>query len=224
MSGPSERLWVKICGLRDLPSALQAAAAGADAIGLNFFSGSPRHLADVGLAREIVAALPETTSAVGVFVNQSVQEIRRLCEATGLTTVQLHGDEPDSMIRDLSGLRVIRAVHTSGQFPREAAARWSRSLELDATPDAWLVDARVPGAYGGTGQTVEWSLLSPAHRQPDWPRLILAGGLTPENVAEAVRLVQPWGVDVASGVESAPGIKNPQRVERFLKACRSPPD
>jgi phosphoribosylanthranilate isomerase len=219
MSSAAEQLWIKICGIRDVATAVRVAELGADAIGINFYAGSPRCVADVATAAAIVTALPASVEAVGVFVNHSARQIREICTATGLTSVQLHGDEPDSTIDELSDLTVIRAIRIEQDVAAQTAALLAGYAKLTRPPSAWLVDARVPGSYGGTGQTVDWTQLSPEQRR-GWPRLILAGGLTPENVAEAVAIVRPDGVDVASGVESAAGVKDLQRVERFIAACR----
>jgi phosphoribosylanthranilate isomerase len=219
MSSAAEQLWIKICGIRDVATAVRVAELGADAIGINFYAGSPRCVADVATAAAIVTALPASVEAVGVFVNHSARQIREICTATGLTSVQLHGDEPDSTIDELSDLTVIRAIRIEQDVAAQTAALLAGYAKLTRPPSAWLVDARVPGSYGGTGQTVDWTQLSPEQRR-GWPRLILAGGLTPENVAEAVAIVRPDGVDVASGVESAAGVKDLQRVECFIAACR----
>lgn len=216
----SRALWVKICGIRDVETARRVAELGADAIGLNFYNGSPRCVADVASAAEIVATLPETTVAVGVFVNYSAAEIHEVCGRTGLHLVQLHGDEPDSMLDDLVGLRVIRAVRVSANLTSEMSAHVERLRALSSAPESWLLDARVASAYGGTGHALDWDLLTPAKRD-GWLPLILAGGLTPDNIRQAIRIVRPFGVDVASGVESAPGVKDLKLVERFITSCRT---
>jgi phosphoribosylanthranilate isomerase len=220
MSSRAEPLWIKICGIRDVETAVRVAELGADAIGINFCDGSPRHVANADTAAAIVKSLPTGVAAVGVFVNQSADQIREICAATGMTTVQLHGDEPDSLIDELPDLQVIRAIRIGEDVAAQTTTLLAGYAKLIRPPSAWLVDARVPGVYGGTGQTVDWGQLAPEHRQ-GWPRLILAGGLTPDNVAEAVAIVRPDGVDVASGVESAAGVKDLQLVARFITACRT---
>lgn len=195
------------------------AEAGADAIGLNFYDRSPRCV-NVSVARQIVDALPSDVTPVGLFVNHTADEIRRIVSETGLTTVQLHGDEPTSLIAELAEFRIIRALRTDGDFEPLATQLIQECNQTGATPWAWLVDARSPDAYGGTGEKVDWESLSPEHRPDEWPPLVLAGGLTPENVAEAVTMVQPWGIDVASGVESSPGVKDLELVEAFIHRAR----
>lgn len=219
MSSGLEQLWIKICGIRDVETAVRVCDLGANAIGINFYAASPRHVADVATAAAIVEAVPPGVESVGVFVNHTVEQIRQICAATGLRTVQLHGDEPDSVIDELSELQVIRAIRVGEDVATQTAALLADYAQLIRPPSAWLVDARVPGTYGGTGHTLDWPQLAPERRR-GWPRLILAGGLTPDNVAEAVASVRPEGVDVASGVESATGVKDLHLVERFVNACR----
>lgn len=153
-------------------------------------------------------------------MNRTADEIRDIACATGLKTVQLHGDEPTSLIAELAEFRVIRAVRIDGDFADLSAQLIRECRMTGASPWAWLVDARSPDAYGGTGEKVDWESLTPEHRSHEWPPLILAGGLTPENVAEAVKMVQPWGIDVASGVESSPGVKDLTMVQAFLREVR----
>lgn len=219
MISESDRLWIKICGVRDVSTAVESAKLGADAIGLNFYERSPRFVGSLDTASKIVRALPETAVAVGVFVNREASEIREICSATGVRCVQLHGDEPDCLIGELSEYTVIRALRPQNGLTRVAESHLDSYRNLNVRPVAWLVDARVEGAFGGTGHTVDWRELS-RDRRRGWPPLILAGGLTPENVAEAVSVVAPAGVDVASGVESEPGVKEMEKVEQFITACR----
>lgn len=218
VSGIGHRpLKVKICGLTRLDEALATAAAGADWIGLNFHPASPRCIAEE-TAAEIVAALPPTAEAVGLFVDRPPEEVRTVARRVGLEIVQLHGDEPPEDVLALEGLRVVRAFRLGDGA---AVARMIAYLECceqrGKSPDAVLVDAFVPGQPGGTGRTIQADLLDLI---PPLPRLILAGGLTPENVAEHAAHVRPWMVDVAGGVESAPGRKDPRRVAAFIHAAR----
>jgi phosphoribosylanthranilate isomerase len=210
-------MWVKICGVRGEVNAKAVAACRPDAIGLNFYAGSPRSVLPDTAART-VRALPPGIEPIGVFVNHPADEIRRICSACGIGTVQLHGDEPAEMINDLRPLRVIRALRLRGESESEIA----ESLEgiRPGALRACLVEPHVSGRYGGTGQHAPWEWLAGVWR-PEWPPLILAGGLRAENVAEAVRMVRPWGVDVASGVESAPGVKDPAQVAAFIAAARA---
>jgi phosphoribosylanthranilate isomerase len=198
---------VKICGITNAADAGHAAACGADALGFVFYAGSPRCVTPEQV-REIVAGLPPFVTRVGLFVNEESQRIREIVAACGLDAVQLHGDEPPPDCV-LPPLRVIKGVR-----PRTEADL----APLAAYPvTALLVDAAVPGQFGGTGQRADWAL---AARLSARQRVILAGGLTPANVAAAVRQVRPYGVDVASGVEAAPGRKDPERVAQFIRAAR----
>ena len=207
---------IKICGVTTPADARVAAEAGADAVGLNFYPQSPRFLPPQRAA-EIVRALPVFTSAVGVFVGTPVRQICAIAYQLALRGVQTYDDEPPAedtfpfahvpafRVKDAAGLDQIRRFV-------EAAARLGRP------PSAVLIDSHVPGQMGGTGHPAPWALLRGF--DPGVP-LILAGGLTPENVAEAIELVRPWGVDVASGVEESPGLKDPAKVARFIRNARA---
>lgn len=209
-------MWVKICGIRDVATARWVAELSPDAIGLNFYQGSPRCV-DEATAKAIAAELPTRVEAVGVFVDHSAPDVVRVCQSCGIATAQLHGDYTLADVATChdEGLRVIRVVRLESEWPEGL----SDELENAAQGVRYLIDAQVKGAYGGTGQTVPWEMLGSEWRS-GWPPLILAGGLTPDNVSEAIAAVRPFGVDVASGVESAPGIKDKQRVERFIKTAR----
>lgn len=208
---------VKICGLTRVDDALACAELGADWIGLNFHRPSPRSvLPDVAAA--IVAALPRSVQAVGVFVDRPVAEVVDLAERIGLGVVQLHGAEPPDDLPALGRFRVVRA------FRLRADGGWriisdylARAEALGHPPHGVLVDAFVPGMAGGTGTMIDESLLDD---RPALSRFILAGGLTPENVAGRIARVRPWMVDVASGVESAPGRKDLALVSAFIRAVR----
>src|SRR5262249_19044400 len=187
-------MFVKICGIRDVESALAAAAAGADAVGFNFYDKSPR-VVTTAVAAEIVARLRALSGspveAVGVFVNHSADEIRTIAKPLGLRTIQLHGDEPPELLAELSGeFRVVRAFR-AGEGGLEPLARYLAACNhLGATPWACLVDGKVEGMYGGTGHTAPWDVVQREYQTGTWPPLILAGGLRPENVADAIRLVR----------------------------------
>lgn len=198
---------VKICGITNRDDALHAADCGADALGFVFYAASPRCVAPEQ-ARIIIASLPPFVTRVGLFVNEDPERIKALVAACGLDAVQLHGDElPADCL--LPPCRVIKGV-------RPAAAAELAAL-ADYPVTALLVDAAVPGRFGGTGQRADWEL---ARHIATRHRVILAGGLTPDNVGEAVRHVCPYGVDVASGVEVAPGRKDPDKVARFIRMAR----
>jgi phosphoribosylanthranilate isomerase len=209
---------IKICGLTRVDEALACLEAGADWIGLNFHPGSPRFV-DPDCAAEIIAALPCPSQAVGLFVDRPADEVAATAARLGLAAVQLHGDEPPDDLLVLSHLRIIRAFRLGNAGDVRGMGEYlARAEALGRGPDAVLVDAYVPGRAGGTGTAIVGELLPLI---PPHPRLILAGGLTPENVAERCRTVRPWMVDVASGVESSPGRKDPEKVRRFIQALKS---
>ena len=198
---------VKICGVTREADALAAARAGADALGFNFWPRSRRYL-EPEAARAIVRALPAHVVPVGVFVDQAPAEVARIAERVGLAVVQLHGDEPPEAGAAV-GLPVIKAFRVGAMFSLAELARWPAA--------AYLLDAPSAG-YGGSGATFDWDVVT--RGAPPAP-LVLAGGLGPHNVAEAIRRVHPYAVDVASGVERAPGIKDEQLMLAFVAAARS---
>ena len=193
-----------------LPDALHAVEHGANALGFVFWSQSPRCISPERAAA-IIAALPADVSTVGVFVNETVEGITRVAAETGLSTVQLHGDEPPSFA-DALEWPVLRA--TTVEQIEEASGAWPPGT-------TFLMDAADPARRGGTGRTIDWRQAASAARAR---RIVLAGGLTPDNVADAVETVRPFGVDVSSGVEDAPGVKNGDKVARFLASARSARD
>jgi len=200
---------VKICGVRDVESALCAAECGADAVGFVFVKSSPRAVTPDG-AEEIAAYLPPFVQTVGLFVNPSAQQVEEAAEACLFDFVQLHGTEPEPFVKQCGG-RVIKAVRFDAATIEADLLKWSRLSEVDAI----LVD----GGSGGEGQAFDWGALAQIQEASQHP-IILAGGLTPENVGEAIRAVRPWAVDVSSGVESAPGVKDPTRISAFCDAVR----
>jgi phosphoribosylanthranilate isomerase len=213
------RVRVKICGITRPEWALAAAEAGADAIGL-VFAESPRRVSQFEAAR-IVAALPPWVTPVGVFVDEPPVRVQSIAASVGLTTVQLHGDETPDAPAKLAPLKVVKAFRIGSQDDVDTALEWNiRAEQSGRYPDMLMADARVPnGPQGGTGQKVDWSLaLEMAMYRSGG--IILAGGLTPENVGEAVTAVRPWGVDVSSGVEIEPGVKDPEKIRAFVEAVR----
>jgi phosphoribosylanthranilate isomerase len=203
---------VKVCGITNLEDALAALDAGADMLGFNFYARSPRHVSPAD-ARKIIESLPEGAACVGVFVNEpSPSEVERIAREAGLRAVQLHGDETPEFCRGLRGLETIKALRVGADFGVESAAAYGT--------DAVLLDAYVAGERGGTGHTFDWSLAALTRERV--PRLFLAGGLNPENVAAAVAAVRPYAVDVCSGVETAPGRKSPELVRRFVEQVKNP--
>jgi phosphoribosylanthranilate isomerase len=209
---------VKICGITSAVDVQAACEAGADAIGINFYSGSPRYCTP-GRAREIAAAAKPGTVLVGVFVNAAAEEIRRLAAEVPLDLVQLHGDETPEFIRELRPLPVMRVFRLQAE-PEPLAGYLDACRRLNAWPRMALVDAMRAGEYGGTGKSLDWPLL--AAQRPSWRGLplVLAGGLRPDNVAQAIAEVRPWAVDVASGVEESPGRKSTSLVRQFIKAAQ----
>lgn len=208
---------VKVCGVTDPAIARTCAGSGVRWIGLNFHPGSPRHL-DESRARAIVHALPSGVSAVGLFVDRPAAEVLGRAERVGLDYIQLHGSEPIEYLDRLAPWPVVRAFRIRDRAAVDAmAADLDRAERLGSPPFAILLDAHVPGQLGGTGHAIPTTLLDdlPAH-----PRIMLAGGLTPDNVADRVAQFNPWMVDVASGVESAPGRQDPARVAAFVAAVR----
>jgi phosphoribosylanthranilate isomerase len=200
---------VKICGITNPADGLAAAAAGADAVGLMFYEGSPRHIS-LDTAAEIARQLPPFISRVGVFVDAPEATVLRAIAHCGLNMVQFHGRETPEYCRSFPVMTI-------------KAFRIRDADSLAALPayqtDAWLLDAFVAGQAGGTGATFNWDLAAEAQKlgRP----IFLAGGLTPGNVAEAVRRVRPYAVDVSSGVESAPGRKDHQKLRAFVQAAKA---
>ncbi len=200
---------IKICGIKTVRDALAAIEAGADYLGFNFYPQSPRFIERQACA-EITSVLKREypqARLVGVFVNSSVEEVKDTLQICSLDLAQLHGDETPEMIAAFNGkaFKAFRGIPENVDgFARNDAP-------------AFLLDASVKGIYGGSGVTADWD--AAAELAKTYP-LLLAGGLTPENVAEAVSRVKPWGVDVASGVESAPGEKDAGKLVEFVKAVR----
>ncbi|MBM4019640.1 MAG: phosphoribosylanthranilate isomerase [Planctomycetes bacterium] len=214
------RVRVKICGIARPEWAAAAAEAGADAIGL-VFAESPRRVTPAEAAA-IVRALPPWVAPVGVFVDEPPGRIVRLAGEVGLAAAQLHGDEPPDALAAMGDLKVIKAFRIGSEADVAAAAEWKRESErLGRVADAYLVDARLGagGPKGGSGYLADWRLAARMVLDGFRP-LILAGGLGPENVAEAVAAVRPWGVDGSSGLETAPGRKSPERIREFVQAVR----
>ncbi len=196
----------KVCGMTRVSDALHAVEHGATALGFIFWPRSPRYV-DPWRAAAIVKELPAGVTAVGVFVNQSIDDIQRIVVTSGVTAIQLHGDEPAAYAMAL-GWPVWRAV--SLQRADDTLPAWPIGTTI-------LLDAHDALQRGGTGRTIDWQA---AARLASTRRVVLAGGLTPDNVQEAIETVHPEGVDVSSGVEDSPGVKNPDKVARFLERAR----
>jgi phosphoribosylanthranilate isomerase len=209
-----ERVRIKICGITNLEDAQAAIEAGADLLGFNFYAGSVRYIPP-DAARSIVAAIrakERCPALVGVFVNSPLDEVRAIVQTVDLDRAQLHGDEPVEMVTQLAG-RGFKALRPQSMEEAENQAK----AYAAANEPALLIDAYCQGEYGGTGQVGDWSMAAKIARQ--YP-ILLAGGLTPENVAQAIAQVQPWGVDVASGVESAPGKKDAAKMRGVIERCQ----
>jgi phosphoribosylanthranilate isomerase len=195
---------VKICGITCVEDALMAADLGANAVGL-VFAKSPRRVSP-DRATEVVRALPPFVAAVGVFVDETTEQILRIVEKCGLAAVQLHGDEGPAQAREFPGVKVIRAVRVRDESSLAGLADWDVS--------AFLLDTYVENARGGSGKTFNWDLARAA-RLP--APIILAGGLNPDNIRKAIETVRPYGVDVSSGVEAEPGRKDPGLLKRLFE-------
>ncbi len=216
----AHHLRVKICGVTGPEEARRVAELGADALGLNFYPASPRYV-DPSRVAAILHELPPFVEAVGLFVNVPLRAaVAALAPLPRVRCVQWHGESPEPP--DALDYHFYHFIPAFPVRDEASLAQITRYLDLcrevGRLPAAVLVDAHVAGQYGGTGQTAPWRLL--ASFRPGVP-LVLAGGLTPDNVAEAVRLVRPYAVDVASGVESAPGVKDLDKVRRFLDRARA---
>lgn len=202
---------VKICGITNWADARCAVEAGADFLGFNFYRPSPRYISPAR-ARAIIRRLPRGIAAVGVFVNEPDENMRKIARSAGLDFLQLHGEEPPELISRLrSTARVIKAVRVRSSFRPAQLARFRRAA-------AFLLDGFDRRRHGGTGKTFNWEL---ARRAGANRRIFLAGGLTPENVAQAILVARPYAVDVCSGVEAQPGKKDPARVAALMEAVKS---
>jgi len=204
------RTRVKICGITNGSDARHAARLGADYLGFNFYAGSPRCISPLQ-ARKIIRRLPGRVIAVGVFVDAPLRRVRQVAQEAGLAVVQLHGRESARQVTALANEFVVwKAIRVRGKVPTAQLKKFRHA-------DAILLDTFRRGQKGGTGRTFDWRLARAAKRAA---RIVLAGGLTPENVAEAVRRVRPFAVDVASGVEKRPGKKDVAKMRKFIREVR----
>jgi phosphoribosylanthranilate isomerase len=204
-----EEVRVKICGITRVRDAIAAVEAGSDAVGLMFYEGSRRWVS-LDRARELAGVLPAGMERVGVFVDADEATIRKAIEVCALSILQFHGVESPEFCSCFAPLKVWKAFRVSDASVLETMARFAT--------DAWLLDTAVPGQLGGSGQRFDWELAvrAKAMGRP----IVLAGGLTPENVHAAMQQVQPYAVDVSSGVETAPGIKDPAKMRAFVTAAK----
>ena len=219
--------WIKVCGIRDVAVAQAAVTAGASAVGVNFFAKSPRSVTSEQ-ASQIVAALSASlrlcdsalkAEPIALFVNHSLEEIEVIAEQAGLDAIQLHGDETPQLIAEIQqrhpDWEILKAFRISDSM-QPVAEFIAECDRLTVRLAGCLLDARVDGSFGGTGAVAPWELIAREYDRANWPPLILAGGLTPDNVAAAIKTVRPMGVDTASGVESSPGVKDTKLIVRFV--------
>jgi len=200
---------VKICGITNLEDASSAVDAGAEALGFNFYEPSPRYI-DPAKAREIIENLPKRVLTIGVFVNEDRERMQAIATQAGVTGLQLHGDEPPQYCEELKEWYVIKTFSVGDDFNAEAA--------VDYPVKAVMIDARHETLRGGTGLLSDWSI---AKRIQELGKpLFLAGGLSPDNVREAISVVKPYAVDACSALEERPGKKNHQRMRAFFKAIQ----
>ena len=205
------RTLIKICGVTRVEDALAAVRLGADFVGMVLHADSPRRI-DLARARDIVTSLPRHVTPVGVFVNAPADQLTRCSESIGLTHVQLHGDESADYVRELAGLHVWKVLRAEARVRR-------RVVQWRAQPvDAILFDS----ARGGSGELNDWNVVTDARDALGDTRFIAAGGLTPSNVGDVVRLLRPWAVDVSSGVEDETrGVKSHAKIDSFIRAVRA---
>lgn len=215
-----QRVRVKICGLRDPLQAQKIAQMGADAVGLVF--AESRRWVSPEQARAVTDVLPPLVAAVGVFVDAEADVINRVAKRSGLTIAQLHGDEPPEIVEALA-VPCIKAFRVRSPEWVDEARRWLDGVRSRRRVAGVLLDAYNPDVRGGTGQRFNWEWVAEARmagQMAALPPVVLSGGLDDANVADAIEVVQPWIVDVSSGVESAPGVKDLKKVERFIRATR----
>ncbi|MBT3924211.1 MAG: phosphoribosylanthranilate isomerase [Nitrospina sp.] len=199
---------VKVCGMTQLKDALLAVEHGADAVGFIFYKKSPRSV-NMKEVREIISKLPPFVDTVGVFVDENVDRVNKVAEYCGLDLVQLHGEESPSYCRKIKR-RVIKAFRVKDIQSIQQLEKYSVS--------GFLLDTYTENLHGGTGKVFDWNLAHPAKKMGP---VILAGGLTPRNIRQAISQARPYGVDVCSGVEKSPGIKDPEKVRAFLNNIKS---
>jgi len=214
--------WVKICGMTNLEDALVAVDAGADAVGFVFYEKSPRCVS-VEAAREIVGKLPDSVEKVGVFVNERIENVSAMADGAGVTAVQFHGDEHEDPTKWPTDRRTFLCIPADwvARTWRKKGKAFGSLMVLPQNLGAIMVDSGTSEKRGGTGQSFDWgeaktwiSAMNQLHP------VVIAGGLNIDNVGDAIRILKPWGVDVASGVEARPGKKDPEKVREFVRAVR----
>lgn len=199
---------IKICGITNMEDAQAAAEYGADALGFIFYKESKRYV-DPQVAKSIISSLPPFITTVGVFVNQGMDEISQIKEATGIQVAQLHGDETPEFVSSLP-IDVIKVIRVKDKSDLDKVAQYSAQ--------AILFDTYSDKEYGGTGESFDWEILNNLSSEK---KVILSGGLNPENVLEAVQIVRPYAVDVSSGVEDTPGKKDHTKIKKFIEAIKN---
>jgi phosphoribosylanthranilate isomerase len=200
---------VKICGITNIEDASEAAALGADALGFVFFKKSPRYISPPK-AKAIIKSLPPFISKVGVFVNEDKKTIKRIALQTGINTVQLHGDEPPKAC-NITGYALVKAIRVKSLENLDLLSRYKDKVS------AFLLDTYTAEVFGGSGQIFNWDIAVEAKQ---FGRIILAGGLTPENIEQAIRWVHPYAVDVSSGVEEEKGKKDHRKMKLFIERAK----
>ncbi len=211
--------WIKICGITNLEDALVAAEAGADAVGFVFYEESPRNVSP-DTALEISRHLSGRIERVGVFVNQKEDVLCDVGDDAALTAIQMHGDNEDPRVADLVVARRPLKVLVGVSMNRPNVEGWAAAWD-STNVFAFLADSGSPAKLGGTGETFDWQgSIDAINKIKALGRVVLAGGLNPENVSEAMQITKPWGVDVSSGVEASPGKKDPEKVRAFIRAVR----
>jgi phosphoribosylanthranilate isomerase len=203
--------FIKICGITNVKDALVAVAAGADALGFNFYKPSPRYISPQN-AREIIEQLPTAVLTVGVFVNEELPFVERIADEAGVHALQLHGDESPDYCRELAADRdVIKTFAVSETFDTRTVHAYNVA--------AIMLDTKHNNLRGGTGRVLDWSIASRVNQLV--PKLFLAGGLSPENIEGAIEAVRPYAVDACSALEDSPGKKNHERMRSFIETARS---
>lgn len=209
---------IKICGIKNIEDAISAIEAGADMLGFNFYPKSPRYI-EKNICAEITSVLKKEyphIKLVGVFVNSSIEEIKDILQTCSLDLAQLHGDETLEMLNELNE-KAFKAIRLSASQSVNMSVLVRESVTESVDKPAFLIDAQVKDVYGGSGVKADWDVASELAKRY---KFLLAGGLTPENVGDAVKQVNAWGVDVASGVESSPGVKDEAKMIEFVKKIR----
>lgn len=215
---------MKICGVGYVEDAVAAARAGADAIGMVFHPSAKRNVS-VERAGEIVTALPPFVTPVGLFVDAGAERVRKVARELGLRHIQLHGDETPELVAELNEFTILKAIRVDPATFASELDSWRRAIgKLKLTHLQGFVLETAAGTLGGTGKANDWETVDRHRQRGDFiglSHLIAAGGLTPETVADVVRRLHPWAVDVSSGVEGSPGKKSPERIEAFVRQVRS---